>query len=315
VITADLMTVRFLPRSIPPPPNPNVPGYPERRTGAGRILGVHEQMLSRYDRIVAVLVLLPPSETKSHPSQGRTIDLERLSFPGLNEARELVLDRLVSLCSDSPELARKALGLSIKQDDEIHRNQHLRSAPCAPAHQIYTGVLYEALDRDSLDEAAQRRANRMLIVSSALFGAVGFGDRIPAYRLSGDSVLPHLGSMNSYWRDPLAAAMTDAVSRGLIVDLRSGVYASMWKPTAEFADRTVTIRVLQERPDGSRAVVSHFNKATKGRLVRRWLVEGVKATSAEALADACISPGVAVELGPRTSKGQPRTCDVIVRDL
>jgi hypothetical protein len=155
----------------------------------------------------------------------------------------------------------------------------------------------------------------MLIISSALFGAVGFGDRIPAYRLSGDSVLPGLGSMNSYWRDPLALSMTNAAARGLIVDLRSGVYASMWKPTGDIADRTVTIRVLQERPDGSRAVVSHFNKATKGRLIRRWLIEGVKAKNAEALAEACVSEGVDVELAPRGKKGQPRQLDVIVRDL
>jgi hypothetical protein len=30
----------------------------------------------------------------------------------------------------------------------------------------------------------------------------------------------------------------------------------------------VTVTVLSERPDGSRAVVSHFNKAHKGRLAR-----------------------------------------------
>jgi hypothetical protein len=30
----------------------------------------------------------------------------------------------------------------------------------------------------------------------------------------------------------------------------------------------VSVRVLSERPDGTRAVVSHFNKAHKGRLAR-----------------------------------------------
>jgi hypothetical protein len=30
----------------------------------------------------------------------------------------------------------------------------------------------------------------------------------------------------------------------------------------------VTVEVLSERPDGSRSVVSHFNKAHKGRLAR-----------------------------------------------
>jgi cytoplasmic iron level regulating protein YaaA (DUF328/UPF0246 family) len=109
--------------------------------------------------------------------------------------------------------------------------------------------------------------------------------------------------------------MNEAAAKGLIVDLRSGVYASMWKPIGAVADRTVAIRVLQERPDGSRSVVSHFNKATKGRLVRRWLTEGLKAKSAQALAEACVSDGVDVELADKPKKGQVRQLDVIVRDL
>jgi cytoplasmic iron level regulating protein YaaA (DUF328/UPF0246 family) len=261
-----------------------------------------------------VLVLLPPSETKATPVRGRPLDLERLSFTELNPARATIADALVSLCTEAPDRASRALGLSPKQGEEIRRNQHLFSTHCAPAHQIYTGVLYEALDHKTLDAAAQKRAAKSLVISSALFGAVGFADRIPPYRLSGDSVLPGLGAMNSFWRDPLATAMTDAAARGLIVDLRSGVYASMWKPTGEVAERTVTIRVLHERPDGARAVVSHFNKATKGRLIRRWLSQGVKATNAQALAESCVSDGVETELGPRR-KGQPQQLDVIVRDL
>ena len=262
-----------------------------------------------------MLVLLPPSESKTSPRKGKPLDLENLSFPELNEARERVLDALISLSTHSPERARNALGLSDKQMDEVVRNQTLTSAKAAPASQIYTGVLYDALDFATLDAAAQRRAAKTLIVSSALFGAVGFADRIPAYRLSGDSVLPGLGAMNVYWRDPLAMAMEAVTAKGLIVDLRSGVYASMWKPTGAVADRTVAIRVLQERPDGSRSVVSHFNKATKGRLIRRWLIEGVKAKNADALAEACISEGIVVELGAKAKKGQIRQLDVIVRNL
>lgn len=262
-----------------------------------------------------MLVLLPPSESKTTPAKGRPLDLDRLAFPELGAGRDRVLDVLISLSTTSPEKARTALGLSVNQLDEVIRNQSLATAPAAPANQIYTGVLYDALDHATLEPAAQRRAAKMLIVSSALFGAVRFDDRIPAYRLSGDSALPKLGAMNVYWRDPLAVAMHSAAAKGLIVDLRSGVYASMWKPIGEVADRTVAIRVLQERPDGSRSVVSHFNKATKGRLIRRWLTDGVNAKNAEALAEACISEGVDVELAAKPKKGQIRQLDVIVRDL
>ena len=153
------------------------------------------------------------------------------------------------------------------------------------------------------------------MVQSALFGAVRLTDRIPAYRLSGDSVIPSLGPLAAVWRDPLASAMTEAAGRGLVIDLRSGVYANLWKPTGAVADRTVAVRVLQEMPDGSRKVVSHFNKATKGRLLRQWLVDGADPRSLDELADACEKAGVVAEPGPRPKPGRPMTLDVVVSDL
>ncbi len=262
-----------------------------------------------------MLVLLPPSEGKTGPRRGKALDLDTLAFPELTHTRERVLDALVALTRTSPERALEVLGLSPRQGDEVARDAALETAPTAQAGLVYTGVLYDALDVPTLDTAARRRANRMLVVQSALFGALRLTDRIPAYRLSGDANLPGLGSLTALWRDPLALAMTAAASRGLVVDLRSGTYAALWRPTGETADRTVSVRVLQEMPDGSRTVVSHFNKATKGRLVRQWLVDGVDPRTAEDLAGACESAGVVAELGPRPKPGRARGLDVVVSDL
>ena len=49
----------------------------------------------------------------------------------------------------------------------------------------------------------------------------------------------------------------------LVVDLRSGAYAELAPVPG-----AVTVQVVSERPDGTRAVVSHFNKAHTGRLAR-----------------------------------------------
>jgi uncharacterized protein len=262
-----------------------------------------------------VLVLLPPSEGKTAPRRGRALDLGELSFPGLTPARERVLDTLTALARSDPQRALSVLGLSSRQLDEVARDAWLDTAPTAAAGRVYTGVLYEALDLSGLDTASRRRAQRRLVISSALFGALRVGDRIPAYRLSGDTSLPGLGTLSTLWRDPLAAAMGEAAGRGLVVDLRSGVYAAMWKPTGDVASRTVVVRVLHELPDGTRKVVSHFNKATKGRLVRHWLVTGVDPRDADELADSCLSDGVSAELGPRPGPGTARQLDVVVTDM
>ena len=44
---------------------------------------------------VAVLVILPPSETKSDGGRGAPLDLDTLSFPELNPVRKQVADALV----------------------------------------------------------------------------------------------------------------------------------------------------------------------------------------------------------------------------
>ncbi|GAB3356081.1 peroxide stress protein YaaA [Modestobacter lapidis] len=207
-----------------------------------------------------MLVLLPPSETKHPGGTGPALDLDALTAPELTPVRERVADALAGLAGDVPA-ARAALGLSPAQDDEIARNAALRTSATLPAIERYTGVLYDALDVRSLTRAQRRRAARRLAVGSALFGLVRAEDPIPAYRLSAGSSLPGLPSLRTLWK-PVLTPVLEA-DGDLVVDLRSGAYAELAP-----APGAVTVQVLSERSDGTRAVVSHFNKAHKGRLAR-----------------------------------------------
>ena len=103
-----------------------------------------------------MLILLPPSEGKADAGTGRRLDLARLSLPELNPAREEVLTALMALSaagrSDGPGAETPlwpALG-DTGQRGELARNARLRRAATAPAGQVYTGVLYEALDLATL---------------------------------------------------------------------------------------------------------------------------------------------------------------------
>jgi uncharacterized protein len=146
-------------------------------------------------------------------------------------------------------------------------------------------------------------------VTSGLFGLVRLGDRIPAYRLSGATSLPGLGTLASAWREPLGLVIRPEASRGLVVDLRSGTYAGFWRPRPGSSDNLVTVRVLQDNA-GARTVVSHFNKATKGRLVRALLEDGINPATPRSFAKALTRLGWRVE----TDEQDPRAIDVIVTD-
>ncbi|PWR13439.1 peroxide stress protein YaaA [Micromonospora sicca] len=265
-----------------------------------------------------MLILLPPSEGKADAGTGRRLDPSRLSLPELTGAREEVLTALVALCAGPDEAAaRAALGLSEGQRGELRRNARLREAATAPAGRIYTGVLYEALDLATLPPAAERAARRSVLISSGLWGAVRLTDRIPPYRCPVGARLPGVGALSAYWRRALAPAIVTAAGAGPVLDLRSGAYAATWTPRGELAARTVTVRVLHERTvDGvpSRAVVSHFNKATKGRLVRDLLTAGVRPRTADALVGALRDLKYTVEEQP-VAAGRPRQLDVVVTEL
>jgi cytoplasmic iron level regulating protein YaaA (DUF328/UPF0246 family) len=260
-----------------------------------------------------VLILLPPSEGKRTPRRGRPLDLGSLSFPVLQEPRAQVLDALVTLCTtEQPAVAASVLGLGPTQTDAVLADARLTSAPTARADTVYTGVLYEALDIDTLDASSRRRATSWLAVTSGLFGLLRPADRIPAYRLSGDVSLPGVGTVSTYWSRLLDVAARQAAGRGLVVDLRSSTYASFWRPAPDLARHVVAVRVLHET-GGRRTVVSHFNKATKGRIVRALLQDGGAPTTPARFADHLGNLGWKVELGAPGRTGT--ALDVVVDAL
>jgi cytoplasmic iron level regulating protein YaaA (DUF328/UPF0246 family) len=174
---------------------------------------------------------------------------------------------------------------------------------------VYPGVLYEALDAPGLPPAARAWLDGRTVVFSGLWGVVRLTDRIPAYRCSVGVSLPSVGGLTPYWKKVLTPALNRAAAGGPVLDLRSGAYAAMWTPGA----RAAALRVLHETVvDGvpRRAVVSHFNKATKGRVVRAMAVAGVRPATTDELVTALRDLKFTVEERP-APPGRPRQLDLV----
>ena len=244
-----------------------------------------------------MIVLLPPSETKSAGGDGPPLALEALSWPALRGVRERLVAALVQLAAD-PAASRVALGLGPRADAEVAANAALRSAPTTPVLDRYRGVLYDALAPATLSPAARARAERDVVVTSALFGAVRGGDRVPAYRLSAGSRLPGIGPLAGLWRPLLAGVLADLTAEQdrPVLDLRSGAYVALWGRPPVGA-RPLPVRVLAEAADGTRSVVSHANKAAKGRLARALLEQEAPAgAGVELVVDAARRAGLVAEV-------------------
>ena len=232
-----------------------------------------------------MLIVLPPSETKSFGGDHSPLDWDSLSFPELNSVRKQIAADLVAL--DDPFTV---LGISDKLAAEVEANQQLLTSPTTPAILRYTGVLYDALSADTLPNEALQR----LAIGSALFGVVRAGDLIPHYRLSGGTKLPTRSSsttptLKSRWGGLITEVLSAA--DGLVVDLRSGTYQQLGR-----LKTAITVRVESVQPDGSRKVVSHFNKHYKGELARVLALSEQDPISIDEVAAIARAAGMTVEI-------------------
>ncbi|MCU1631543.1 MAG: peroxide stress protein YaaA [Micrococcaceae bacterium] len=243
-----------------------------------------------------VLILLPPSEGKSAARKGEPFILQELHFPVLNEARRSVLDALRTASGTADAHALLGVGASLSED--VRRNLVLHEAPAAPAHDVYSGVLYDALGYARMTPVQKKKAREQCVVVSGLWGALGFGDRIPAYRLSMSVDLPGTGRLAAYWRKHLSAPLLEHAGSKLVVDCRSSTYTAAWAPPPL---QTAAVNVFQFR-GGKRTVVSHFAKHTRGELARHLLTRRGSAPSTPAALLRVTHEKWAAELEPATSR-------------
>ena len=163
-----------------------------------------------------MLVLLPPSEGKAAGGRGAPLDLASLSHPSLTPVRERLVGALEQAARTDPAGLQAALACP---PGEVEKDAVLTTSGTLPALRRYTGVVYEALSHATLSTAGKRRAASSLRVASALFGLVSPADRIPAYRLSGGTSLPGVGSLAAAWRPVLEPELA---GHRLVVDRHDG---------------------------------------------------------------------------------------------
>ena len=208
-------------------------------------------------------ILLPPSETKRAGGDGVPLDLAALALPALHAQRSAVVEALVDLASDE-DASRRVLKLSTRQLGDIGHNRLLKTAATMPAVDRYTGVLFDALDAATLSPASRRWLAAHVWIHSAPMGPVGALDPIPAYRLAAGTSLPGIAALRRHWADATTQAIAGEAP-SFVLDLRSEAYVALG-PVPDSVP-SAYVRVVTDDEGGSRAL-NHFNKKSKGLLVR-----------------------------------------------
>jgi len=214
-----------------------------------------------------IAILLPPSESKATGGDPREAwDPQEGSFgPRLGDMRLTVARELRRLRGGDGAL------LDARGEHLIRArraNVALVGAPTLPAHQRYTGVVWEHLDVDSLSPASRARALGSIVVVSGLLGAVRASDPVPDYRLKMSTRLAPTGHLAAWWRPPLSAMLNDVLTGCTVVDLLPHEHRAAFVPDRGSLAAYLCVNFVNRHGQSG----GHGAKAAKGRLTRH-LVE------------------------------------------
>ncbi len=212
------------------------------------------------------LLLLPPSEGKSEAGNQSHLWTPRLGAFGA--ALEVSRTQIAAQLRKDKGGAQKLLGVNGAHLTRAQScNMQLVNAPCLPAWQRYTGVVWDHLDLASLTATGRNAFVKRIIVPSGLLGLVRADDQIPDYRLKMGARLAPFGTMSKFWNEAITDALIATVKKRAVIDLLPNEHraAINW----DLLDNVVRVDLVSH----SGAIVGGHNaKAAKGLLARHLLV-------------------------------------------
>jgi cytoplasmic iron level regulating protein YaaA (DUF328/UPF0246 family) len=194
------------------------------------------------------IILIPPSEGKT--PGGNNSALRRVS-----KEVQAVIDQWKNV----PESQwGKLLGVKGKVlQRAVKANCEILTSATMPAIKRYSGVVYNAIDYDTLDKSAKKFFNQHIRIVSAVFGLVKPQDKIPDYKCKINNF-----KLDQYWRPIHSKALKDVE----VIDLLPGAHQ---KAVGYLHGRKISFSVIK---NNKKVSAGHHGKHIKGRFIR-WLCQ------------------------------------------
>jgi len=204
-------------------------------------------------------ILLAPAETKRIGGDFPPYCKENFKYEELFSVKDSIVKEYEKLLEKST-IEELSLWFGLKNLKECEKYKHsIITKPTMKAILRYTGVAFDALDYENLDNITQKYCDENIILFSNLFGPICADDKIPDYKFKQGAVLDSIDLIKEYktkTKDLLDNKLGDEV-----VDLRAGYYEKFYK--IEPSCSVVTYKFLK---DGK--VVSHWAKHYRGLVVK-----------------------------------------------
>ncbi|MCO4845860.1 MAG: YaaA family protein [Sulfurovum sp.] len=210
-------------------------------------------------------ILLAPSETKKSGGY-LSFNPGTLLFEALLPHRNKLLHAYINVLQkgDMPTLS-KMFGLKKEADILAHKKDIIHELTMK-AIERYTGVAFDYLGYEKLDEKTQHYIDSHVILFSNLFGPIRASDLIPEYKLKQGEAVGDIKT-EKFYHEHSAPLMESYLSDDEILDLRAGFYDKFYKPAKPYT----TLKFIKEGK-----VVSHWAKAYRGIVLREVAKAGIE---------------------------------------
>lgn len=198
-----------------------------------------------------MLILIPPSEGKAKIKSSDTL-FKDTNFKYEREVNQVV--RHLSILEN--EDLRSIYGTSQEKSETFHRqNQDIFNSHCAMAIERYTGVVYEYIDWNSLNDTAKKYMEKHVRIFSGLFGILTPETLIPNYKLKMNVL-----SLQFHWKPILTKALE---KEDVVFDLLPQVHRKAYNPSKNVIKVDFSVQ-----NKGKKTAAGHFGKAVKGKFIR-----------------------------------------------
>ena len=202
-------------------------------------------------------ILLAPSETKKSGGV-HSFSPNALLFDELAPYRMKLLHSYINLLQQGDmTVLSKMFGIK-KEADILKHKKDIIHELTMKAIERYTGVAFDYLGYETLNDVAQKYIDDNVILFSNLFGPIRADDLIPEYKLKQGEAVGDIRT-EKFYNEHAADLMETYLAEEEILDLRAGFYDKFYKPKKPYT----TLKFIK---DGK--VVSHWAKAYRGIVLR-----------------------------------------------
>jgi len=210
-------------------------------------------------------ILLPPSEGKLEGGKEKYSNVKKRNyFYCLEEERSFLLEKLLQFISNSnPKDLEKLFSVKTNFEQITSLLQNFDDKLTLPAIKRYSGVMFNAINYQTLDQNQKNNANESILFIDGLFGLLKITDLIPNYKLSIAAKFSDF-KIDNYWKKNLKQTLKEELQGKIILDILPQAH----RKAVDIDNQKCYLINFFEVKNGQAKNAGHISKKLKGEFIR-----------------------------------------------